>query len=308
MEVSLVIVNWNGRNDTLECLQSLAKLETDEVKVRIIVVENGSTNKSLSISEQDLQNIKSDSTIDLELVESKKNLGFSGGNNLGIERSLKLGSAYVLLLNNDTIVAAGLLQQLLSTSAADPQVGVIGPKIYFAPGFEFHQDRYTQSERGKVIWYAGGVIDWANMLAYHRGVDEVDEGQYNRRQKTDFVSGCCMLVRAEVFRKVGMLDDQLFLYLEDLDFCLRAKKAGFKLIYDPEAFIWHKNASSTERPGSDLHQYYQTRNRLIIGMRYAPWRTKFALLRESLRFFKEGWVRKKAVVDFYLHRWGRQNV
>ena len=114
-----------------------------------------------------------------------------------------------------------------------------------------------------------------------------------------------MLVKREVFEKIGYLDDQLYLYLEDLDFCLRAKQAGYKLIYEPKAVIWHKNASSSDKPGSKLHQYYQTRNRMIIGMRYAPMRTRLALLRESTKFIKKDEVHKKAVLDFYLYRWGR---
>lgn len=143
------------------------------------------------------------------------------------------------------------------------------------------------------------------MYASHRGVDEVDKGQYDVKEQTEFASGCCMLVSREVFEEVGYLDDDLFLYLEDLDFCLRSIKEGYEIIYKPKAMVWHKNASSSDKPGSKLHQYYLTRNRLIVGMRYAPIRTRVALLKESLKFFQKGGVLRKAVRDYYLYNWGK---
>jgi hypothetical protein len=234
----------------------------------------------------------------------KENKGFSGGNNVGIKLALESGNDYILLLNNDTLVKPDFLEELTKTAKSGNKIGIVGPKIYFAPGFEFHKERYKKNERGSVFWYAGGEIDWENMYASHRGVDEVDIGQYDNKGKTDFVSGCCMLVKREVFEEIGCLDDQLYLYLEDLDFCLRAKEAGYKIIYEPRSEIWHKNASSSDKPGSRLHQYYQTRNRLILGMRYAPLRTKLALLRESVRLLKKGGIRRRAVLDFYFYRWG----
>jgi GT2 family glycosyltransferase len=117
-----------------------------------------------------------------------------------------------------------------------------------------------------------------------------------------------VLIKKEVFEKIGLLDKNYFAYWEDVDFCQRAKRTGFKVVYAPNAIIWHKNASSSGRPGSVTHMYYQTRNRLIFGFCYASLRTKMALFRESLRFLISGGVKRKAVWDFYLGKLGRGEI
>ena len=184
----------------------------------------------------------------------------------------------------------------------------MAPRFIFAPGFEFHKDRYKKEERGKVIWFAGGMIDWKNIHGHHRGVDEVDHGQYDRIWEADFITGCCLAARRQVFEKIGLLDRRYFLYYEDLDFCQRAKRAGFKILYIPAAFLWHQNAGSAEGSGSNLQDYYISRNRLLFGLRYAPLRTKLALARESLvnLFSGRPW-QKRGILDFYLGKFGKGN-
>jgi GT2 family glycosyltransferase len=126
-------------------------------------------------------------------------------------------------------------------------------------------------------------------------------------ESTPFVTGCSLAARREVIQKIGLLDDRFFLYLEDLDFCLRARNAGWRNIYYPASVVWHVNAGSTGGAGNPLHEYYLTRNRLLVGMRYAPARTKAALLREATRFLLSGSdVKKQAVRDFLFHKWGKQ--
>jgi len=189
---------------------------------------------------------------DVIVLKNSQNLGFVEGNNVGIRYALKNGADWVLILNNDTTVAPDLLTQLIKQGNLINQSGILGPKIYFAPGFEYHKNRYKPSQRGKVFWYAGGIIDWDNVYCSHRGVDEVDKGQYDPPtggEETDFVSGCAMLVKKEVFDKIGLFDPRYFLYLEDVDFCQRAKKAGFKIIYVSQGKVWHYNASSSEVGG-----------------------------------------------------------
>jgi GT2 family glycosyltransferase len=145
------------------------------------------------------------------------------------------------------------------------------------------------------------------MYGMHRGVDEIDVGQYDRKTDTDFISGCSMFFPEKVIRSVGFLNDNFFLYLEDLDYCLRARKLGFQLKYIPESKIWHINAGSTAKPGNELHAYYFTRNRLLIGIKYAPLRTKIALIREAISMlFKPDRIRRKAVMDALTGRKGRQ--
>jgi len=299
--VAVIIVNYNGWQDTIDCLKSISRLNLVDIKLRTVVVDNDSSNDSYDQLTEFIT--KEEELVNVELVKLPNNSGFSGGNNVGIKSAVAQGDDYVIFLNNDTMVDPNLVTELVKT--ANKKVSIVVPKIYFAKGYEYHKERYTKAEQGKVIWYAGGKIDWNNMYASHRGVDEVDRGQYDVSEQTEFASGCCMLLSCELFEEVGYLDDDLFLYLEDLDFCLRAKRVGYEIIYAPRALVWHKNASSSDKPGSKLHQYYLTRNRLIVGMRYAPLRTKLALLKESFKFFQKGGVLRKAVRDYYLYNWGK---
>jgi hypothetical protein len=294
-KVFVIIVNWNGKKDTQICLSSLEKIEKQNVDFHAVVVDNGSTDDSVASIQKKFPWVT--------VLVAGKNLGFTGGNNVGITYALRHHADFVWVLNNDTFVDPHVLNVL--NAFRDPKVGICGSKIYFASGHEFHAGRYTESERGKVFWYAGGLVDWDNMYASHRGVDEVDHGQYDTEEETPFVTGCSMMIRRSVFERIGMLDDRYYLYLEDLDFCLRAQNAGFSLRYVPSSILWHVNAGSTSRPGNPLQQYYQTRNRLLLGFRYAALRTKIALLREAIRFLFTGpAVCRKAVIDFFAGRYG----
>lgn len=297
-KVAVILVNWNLEKYTSACIASLLKLSTKNIRLSIIVVDNGSTDNSVSEIEKKFPEVI--------MLQSVENLGFTGGNNHGIRYGLKMGFEFIWLLNNDTVVDTNALVPLVA-ACESANVGIAGSKIYFSPGREYHRDRYLKSERGKVIWYAGGQIDWNNMYASHRGVDDVDHGQFNRTQETPFVTGCSMMIRREVFDRIGLLDDRYFLYLEDLDFSLRAKHAGFTLLYVPDSVLWHENAGSTDKPGNTLHEYYQTRNRLLAGFAYAPARTRFALMRESFRFALAGpAIKRSAVWDAYTNKFGNR--
>lgn len=293
-KIFVIILSWNGWKDTVECLESLEKISNDDYQISIIVVDNGST-------EEPRVRLK-----DIEILRNKENLGFAEGNNVGIRHALKNGADYVMILNNDTLVEENLLTELLRVTEQNEKIGIAAPKIYFVPGFEYHHDRYKDNERGRVIWYAGGVIDWQNVLGFHRGVDEVDHGQYGVKEETDFTSGCCMIIRREVLEKIGLFDSKYYLYWEDNDFCQRARRADFKILYVPQAFLWHKNAGSAGGSGSDLQDYYTTRNRLLFGIRYAPLRAKLALVKESVKLLLRGrkW-QKQGVIDFFFRRFGR---
>jgi len=269
-----------------------------------VVVDNGSTDKSvekIQNSKFKIQNCNSK----FKVIKNRVNLGFAEGNNVGIRYALENKADYVCLLNNDTRVSSDFLVELIKVAGKDKEIGVVGGKIYFEKGYEFHKERYQESELGKVIWYAGGKVDWQNILASHRGVDEVDHQQYDRLEETDYINGCLMLIKREVFEKIGLFDQKYFLYFEENDFSQRAKQAGFKLYFAPKAVIWHLNAASSA-PGSGLHDYFLTRNRLLFGLRWAPFRSKAALIKESFRILVGGrpW-QKTGVRDFYLGRFGR---
>jgi len=296
MKLAIIILHYLKKDLTSQCLESVKRLDKKGFELQTVVVNN-SPEEDLLDAEKNFKEV--------EFLETEKNLGFTGGNNLGIRYALKNQADFIMLLNNDTLIDQSALVQLIKVASLIDQSGILGPKIYFAPGYEYHQEKYRPEDQGKVIWYAGGVIDWKNILASHRGVDEVDRGQYNRLMDTGFVSGCSMLVKKEVFEKIGLLDERYFLYLEDLDFCQRAKRGGFKILYVPEAKIWHFNAGSSE-VGGPLHDYFFTRNRMFFGMKYASARAKIALLRESVRLLRNGreW-QKRGILDFYLRKFGR---
>ena len=304
-KIAIVILNWNGKENTLACLRSISRLQSTDYSLQTIVIDNASSDESVESIKYYVSGIKGSK---IELIVNNKNLGYAGGNNVGIRYAIDVEAEYVLILNNDTLVDRNLIEELLKVAKTDEKIGIVAPKIYFAPGFEFHRDRYKKNELGKVIWYAGGTMDWANVIGSHRGVDEVDQGQYNKIEKTDFASGCCLLLKAELIKKVGMFDEKYFLYYEDSDLSERAKKAGFDIVYAPKAVLWHKNAGSAGGSGSTLQDYYITRNRLLFGMRYAPIRAKIALFRESIGLLTSGreW-QKKGVADFYGGRFGKGN-
>ncbi len=304
MKIGIVIVNWNGGKDTCECLMSLSQIEIPkDTSVHVCVVDNNSTDNSKDMIGEFITELKDQMTITYSWLGLSENKGFSGGNNEGIQNALLNKSDYILLLNNDVVVHKSFLKRLLESASPN---AIVGPKIYFAPGYEFHKSRYNKSEKGKVIWYAGGLIDWNNVYCSHRGVDEVDHGQYNNKNSTDFISGCCMLFHKSLTDAIGLLDDKYFLYYEDVDFCMRAKAQGVKLLYEPASYLWHKNAQSSGSSGSSVHVYYQTRNRLVFGMKYAPFRAKLALFRESLQFIAGGGLKQRAVIDFFKGHYGKK--
>src|SRR3989344_879636 len=278
---------------------SIKKINASDFKLNVVVIDNGSREK-LNLPQDYLGNIP------LEIIVKENNLGFTGGHNKGIKYALENGADYILVLNNDVTIDPNLISQLIKALDRNSKYGIVSPKIYFAKGFEFHKDKYKEDEKGRVFWYAGGIMDWANVIARHRGVDEVDKGQYQKTEETDFATGACFLIKRDMLEKVGFFDDKFFLYYEDSDLGQRIKRSGYKIIYAPDAVVWHKNAASVGGSGSPLQDYYISRNRLLFGLRYAPLRSKIALIKESIRLLVSGrqW-QKKGIRDFYLGRFGK---
>ncbi|HSD98495.1 MAG TPA: glycosyltransferase family 2 protein [Patescibacteria group bacterium] len=297
-KITVVTVNFNSEEETHNLLASLAKVSQKDFSLSIIVVDNASKSPFVLLESEKKQKIS--------FYHTEKNLGFTGGYNFGIQKALEKKADYVVILNNDTLVDNNLISEFVEVFKNNSNVGIVVPKIYFAKNHEFHKDKYKETERGKVLWYAGGFMDWKNVFSRHRGVDEVDSGQYDKVEQIDFATGCCMCIPRNVLEKVGIFDNLLYLYFEDADLSQRVLHAGFSIVYQPNAVIWHLNAASGGGSGSFLHDYYLTRNRMIFGMRYAPLRSKIALLRESVRLLFNGrkWQRK-GIQDFYLRKFGR---
>ena len=209
-----------------------------------------------------------------------ENKGYAHGINVCLKRAIEQGYTQFCVMNDDTYVQEDFVKKTLDSLEQHPG-SIIGGKIYYAPGFEYHKDRYSAEDVGKVIWYAGGMIDWAHVYTHHIGVDEVDTGKFDTVTETDFITGCLTIFDKSVIDKVGLWDTSYFLYYEDTDFCVRAKRKGLHLYYDPSILLWHKNAQSTDGSGSKLHEYYQNKNKLKFGLKYAPFRTKIHLLKNA---------------------------
>lgn len=279
VHVSIIIVHYNTPKETLSCLQSLSELAT-EIPYQVVVVDNGST-ESFRLPKR----FKDEPVV---VVRSDSNLGFTGGNNLGTYYAIEqYDSDLVLYLNSDTVVHPDFLDHLVAAQA-DPQVGIVTPLIYFSPGNEFHQKSYKPEDRGSVIWYAGGFIDWLNLYTGHRGVDELDRGQFSHSFETEYATGCALMIKREVLEKITPFDKRYFLYYEDADLSLRALRAGYELRLVPESIIWHDNAGSSSGSGSALQQYYQTRNRLLFFFRFGNWAVRVRVLRFAVRMLLSG--------------------
>lgn len=301
VKVSIIILAYNGIDLTLEVLKGISELDLTGIDAETIVVDNLSKDNTVEVLRKyRLPNMN------FKLIANKGNLGFAGGNNVGIKDAIERGAKYVVLLNNDVIIPSNLLKELVNTVKTDMKIGLICPKMYFAKGFEFHKDRYKNEDLGKVIWYAGGIIDRKNIYSEHRGVDEVDHGQFDKEEETDYANGACVLINSKMLKEIGLLDEKLFLYWEDADLSERARRAGWKVIYTPKTFLWHKVSVAAGGPGGETNDYFLVRNRLVFGMRYSSLRTKLALLKDSLRMLFIGrYWQKKGVIDFYTGRLGK---
>ncbi len=300
--IAIIIVNFNTARETEDCLRSLQRLEVSELDYNIVVVDNGSKREFCLPSK--LNNKRS------EVIRTEANIGFTGGNNLGIAHAVKnYNPDYFLLLNSDTTVKPDFLEHLFKALAQNDQAGIASSKIYFSPGKEFHNNSYSRQDRGNVLWYGGGSIDWDNLVAFHRGVDEVDRGQFDHLSSSDFATGCSLLIKREVIEDVGILDKKYFLYLEDVDFSLRVKQLGYQVLFCPQSIVWHKNAGSSDGVGSQIHQYYQTRNRLLFFIKYGSLKTKLTGIYLIFRLLVNGSkVKRKAVIDYVTGQFGKQPI
>lgn len=238
--VVTVVLNWNGLHDTRECLQSLRA--ADYPNNRVLVVDNGSRNDEASALEKEFGSF-------VELLRLPENKGFAGGANAGMKRALELGADYVLLLNNDVIVDPSFLSRMIEQAKELPRLAAACPKTYF----------YNDPRR---IYSTGGKVSLWRAVATQVGRGQTDTGQFDRRAVRDYADGVCMLIPAAALRKVGLLDEQYFAYWEETDWCVRAREAGLRSYYIPQARIWHK-AERSQAPDMRFHYFYR-RNALLF--------------------------------------------
>jgi len=252
-KVIIVIVNWNGLQDTVECIESLMKIEYPNYDV--IIIDNGSSNDEAKKLKGRFGGIR--------VVEIKRNLGFAIANNIGIQIALRDDPEYVLLLNNDTIVDRKFLKKMIVVAESNSHTGILGPKMYF------YDDK-------NMLWYAGGKL---NMYFKHtqEGLLNHDDGKYNEIKKTDYVAGACMLIKRDVFENIGLLPREYYLGWEDIDFCIAARRKGYLCIFVPSSKIWHKASASFKRHNLNYKQVFLGfRNRVIVRHKYLS-NSRFAL-------------------------------
>jgi len=295
--VAVVVLNWNGLVDTLACLESLVRL--DYPAYDVVVVDNGSTDGSATAIRERFPEVA--------VIENGENLGFTGGNNVGLRHALDQGADYALLLNNDTEVAHDFLRVLVDAAEVEPSIGMVGPTIYY-------------HEQPDVIWSAGGTIDWRRGETHMVGLNEPERGQFGQSPRAvDFITGCALLVKRSALQRAGLLDDRFFAYYEEAEWCVRTRRAGFRILHVPLARMWHKISPSVQADSPLVH-YYMTRNRLLFlratGAGWSAWlHTLFA---QYLRTWVSWSVRPRwrykreqrramvqAIADAWMNRWGR---
>jgi GT2 family glycosyltransferase len=259
--VAAVTLNFGKPDDTFECVRSLEA--SGYPNLRIIVVDNGSSAESRERLRRELPK-------SVTFIQSDHNLGFAGGNNLGIRQAMELGARYILLINNDATLKSDAMRRMIETATRIDRLGILGGKILVA------NDAGPTPE----IWSAGGWYSPLRASGYLAGQGETDRGQYEAASEAEFLPACMWLVPTDVFRSVGLLDEEFFLYAEDLDYSLKLRRAGYHLYYEPAAVCFHKVSRSHWRDrkrASPLLNYYTNRNRVLIARRWlsAPERALF---------------------------------
>ncbi len=283
LRVFVIILTYNNEKTIEALLSSIFPLKS---RFKIIVVDNKSGDKTV-------QKVKKFGFA--KLIRNKKNIGFSAGNNVGIKYALENHADVVLLLNPDTVIPKTFLKNFEESTLPlleNSSIGIVGPKIY--------------DEKG-MLWSVGGKLDEKRYSAYLIGHGKEDLGQFNFDVGMDYISATAIFIKKEVFEKIGKFTNDYFLYYEDVDFCQRALRAGFKLIIDPNIPIIH-HASSSVGKNSSVMQYYMARNHMLFLERFAPLKIK---LREFIRLprtFYQAKGRKYEILgiaDYFLRRFGK---
>jgi len=266
--VGVVILNWNGYRDTERCLRTV--LESEYAGTVPVVVDNASADGSYERLRDEFP--------DVRMIRSPVNLGYGGGNNLGIRWALEQGMEYVYVINNDTEVPADSIGTLVAVMESDGRIGQVGPKV----------DDATCDRIGAV----GGEIHWPTAEPRQIGHGEEDCGQYSTLLDVEFVPGTAVLVRRAALEEVGLIPDHYFMYFEDVDWSLRFRRAGWRTVVTPEASILHYE-SSTVGQHAPMKTYYQVRNNLYFVDEWVG-REKQRAVSARLHFKLAKWIVKTA--------------
>lgn len=291
--VFTIILNTNRREDTLACLTSLQQSTYKDNT--IIVLDNHSTDGSAEAIRSCFPMV--------QVIDLVQNCGYAGNNNVGIQSALEQHAEWVLVLNEDTILAPDCLERLVQAGESDPQIGMVGPLVY----------HYDEPD---VIQSAGG---WMNRYweAGHFGKNERDRGQFNESRRVEWLTGCSLLVRREAIEQAGMLDERFFIYFEETEWCVRIRKAGWSCVHVPAAKLWHKGVQRNYEPKPSF-TYYATRNHLFLMEKHrAPFVAWAVVWAQTIRTLTSWTVKPQwrhmrehrdamwdGIMDFVHQRWG----
>lgn len=289
--VGALVVTWNRKDDVLECIDSLMK--SDYPRLVVYVVDNASTDGSLRAVKREFPSVR--------IIHSDENLGFAGGNNLGLLAMLDDGMDAAFLVNDDAVVDKDTLTNLVAGGYEDSTIGVLAPKVLI------HAEP-------RVIWSAGGRVDPDTGVSVQRHYGEDDEGQADEPSEIDYAVGCAMLVKADVIRQVGVMDPRYFMYYEETDWCRRIRAAGYKILYVPGSQIRHK--VTRNGGGCNRAAYYCSRNRLLYldsaGMSQSKitWLAMTDILRSAAVHAVKGRTDEsrlmvRAIADYYSKNFGK---
>lgn len=277
--VAVILINYNGIDDTRECVDSLLKSSTS-VNLEIVIVDNCSDNNEADY----LRKLYPEAYV----IQSKENLGFAGGNNFGICFALKHDIDYILILNNDTVVAGDMIENLID---ADNGHSVCIPKMYY---YDFP----------KRIWYGGGTINRITGETKHLRFNYIDNSPEDKAvSKCTFATFACVLISKNIIKEVGLLDEEYFMYCEDTDFSLRLLENSVDILYVPMAQLWHKVSKSSGGEGSPFSEYYMARNSFLYLKKhksfFAITAFPYILLKKYGRMFRLALTGKKQWKSIY---------
>jgi len=289
-----VVLNTNHREDTLACLASLEK--NDYENHQVILLDNASSDGTVSAVQAGFPKV--------HILALKENLGYAGNNNVGIAAAIRQGADWVFVLNEDTLLAPDCISQLVAVGESDAKYGIVGPLVY-------------HHNEPNVIQTAGGMMD-SNYRNWHSGENELDTGQYKEPRPVDWISGCGILVRRSVIQQVGGIDARFFYYVEEFEWCVRAKAAGWTIVNGPAAKLWHKGVQRNYQPKPAV-TYYATRNLLLtLQIHHASAKVWLVNYYQLLRTLVSWTIRPKwrskreyrdamwqGLLDFLRQKWGK---
>lgn len=241
-KIGIILLNYCNYKLTVDCIESIRKSTYQDYE--IIVVDNNSPDHS----GQKLSQLE-----EIRFLQMDENLGFAAGNNRGIEVALSDGCEYVMLLNNDTVIDPKMIETLVSKADANT---VAVPKMYY----------FDADGRKDILWYAGGILKYKSSDGLHIGGSKEDSKQYSIEKEVTFATGCCMMIHRAILEKVGFLREEYFMYCEDTDYSIRLNKSGVKILYVPNAKLWHKVSSSSGGEMSKFIVYYVVRNKIYCAL------------------------------------------